>query len=110
MTVLTEINIITSIYVSAAAYGNGVSFARDSSYSAHAQYSKANANGDKFILQCRVIVGGELFQGVKGLRAAPYNYNTTTQYDCVVDNVANPSIFVTFHDAGAYPEYIIKYK
>ena len=109
MTVLTEINIITSIYVSAAAFGNGVYFARDSSYSAHPQYSKANANGERFILQCRVIVGAELVQGTQGMRAAPYK-NTTTQYDCVVNNVANPSIFVIFHDAGAYPEYIIKFK
>ena len=30
-------------------------------------------------------------------------------YDCTVDNVKDPSIFVTYHDAQAYPEYMIKF-
>ena len=28
-------------------------------------------------------------------------------YDSVVDNVPNPQIFVIFHDALVYPEYLI---
>ena len=31
-------------------------------------------------------------------------------FDSVVDNIANPSIFVVFYDADAYPEYLITYK
>ena len=31
------------------------------------------------------------------------------QYDSLVDNISNPSIFVVFPDAAAYPEYIIKF-
>ena len=30
-------------------------------------------------------------------------------YDSTVDNVKDPSIFVTYHDAQAYPEYLIKF-
>ena len=30
-------------------------------------------------------------------------------YDSVVDNTSNPSIFVVFYDADAYPEYLITY-
>ena len=30
-------------------------------------------------------------------------------FDSTVDNVANPSIFVVYTDAQAYPAYIIKY-
>jgi poly [ADP-ribose] polymerase 10/14/15 len=31
-------------------------------------------------------------------------------FDSTVDNVADPSIFVTYHDAQAYPEYLVKFR
>ena len=31
-------------------------------------------------------------------------------YDTTVNNVADPSIYVTYHDAQAYPEYLVKFK
>ena len=31
-------------------------------------------------------------------------------YDSTVDNVRDPSIFVTYHDAQAYPDYLITFK
>jgi poly [ADP-ribose] polymerase 10/14/15 len=31
------------------------------------------------------------------------------QYDSVVDNVNQPGIYVIFHDAQAYPEFLIKF-
>lgn len=31
-------------------------------------------------------------------------------HDCAVDNLQNPLIFVVFCDAGAYPDYLIKFK
>ena len=34
----------------------------------------------------------------------------TVLFDSVVDYIANPSIFVVFYDADAYPEYLITYK
>ena len=45
------------------------------------------------------------------MKAAPYKTNAQTQqYDSVVDNVNNPSMYVVFNDASAYPEYIIKFQ
>ena len=35
--------------------------------------------------------------------------NPNVLYDSVVDNVGNPSIFVGFYDAQAYPEYLITF-
>ena len=35
--------------------------------------------------------------------------NPVVLYDSVVDNVQNPTIFVIFHDAQAYPEYHIEF-
>ena len=58
------------------------------------------------MMQTRVITG-EWAVGKPNYKAAPYK-NTVTQYDSVVDNMSIPTIFVVFHDAAAYPEYIIK--
>ena len=33
--------------------------------------------------------------------------NPTILCDSVVDNVSNPNLFVTFHDASNYPDYLI---
>ena len=35
--------------------------------------------------------------------------NPTVVYDCAVDDVNNPMEFVIFHDAQAYPEYLITF-
>ena len=29
-------------------------------------------------------------------------------YDCTVDDAEDPSVFVTYHDAQQYPEYLVK--
>ena len=34
---------------------------------------------------------------------------TTPSYDSTVNDVNNPEIFVTYHDAQAYPEYLIRF-
>jgi len=31
-------------------------------------------------------------------------------YDTTVNDVKSPGIFVTYHDAQAYPEYLVKFK
>jgi hypothetical protein len=35
---------------------------------------------------------------------------THSLYDSTVDRMNNPGIYVTYHDAQAYPEYIIRFK
>ena len=57
------------------------------------------------------MITGEWCQGNQQMRAAPYKTTAQTeQFDSVVDNPNSPSIFVVFHDAAAYPEYIIKFQ
>ena len=34
----------------------------------------------------------------------------TVLFDSVVDDIRNPSIYVVFYDADAYPEYLITYQ
>merc|ERR1711935_182902 len=94
----------------ATMYGKGVYFARDSSYSAQLAYSRPTAAGLQHIFLCRVVVGAYC----KGVRDAltpdvrPGHGHML--YDSTVNDLKAPGIYVTFHDAQAYPEYLIKFK
>ena len=92
----------------ATAYGKGVYFARDASYSSGTQYATPDSSGCQYIFACRVVVGEYCF----GKRDAltPDVRSGHTLYDSTVNNTSNPSIFVTYHDAQAYPEFLIKFK
>ena len=92
----------------AVVYGNGVYFARDASYSARSTYSPPDANGYKYVYYARVLTG-EYTTGQHGLLVPPSKdpANPSILYDSVVDNVQNPSVFVTFNDASTYPDYLI---
>ena len=62
------------------------------------------------MIQARVVTG-DWCQGDSSLKAAPYKPGSRTeQYDSVVDNIKNPTMFIVFNDTSAYPEYIIKFK
>ena len=91
-------------------YGQGSYFARDASYSTYPLYSERDANGVQSIFLARVVVG-EYTLGVQNART-PAERDATTHalYDSTVDNVRDPSIFVTYTDGQAYPEYLIKFK
>jgi len=99
----------------ATMYGKGVYFARDSSYSASRVYSVPDKKGNQYMMACRVVVG-EYCRGKKDAVVPDVrDTRSHTLYDTTVgllgnDTMRNPSIYVTYHDAQAYPEYIIKFK
>ena len=91
----------------ATAYGKGVYFARDAQYSAHRTYSVPNSQGHQFIFMARVTIG-EYCRGRRDVLTPDVRDAASHQlYDSTVDNVTNPSLYVTYHDAQAYPEYLI---
>ena len=93
----------------ATVYGKGVYFARDSSYSSNKTYAVPDSRGFQYIMACRVVVG-EYCPGItNALTPDIRDPKTHTLYDSTVgilsgDSLANPSIYVTYHDAQAYPE------
>eukprot|EP00538_Stauroneis_constricta_P000233 CAMPEP_0119552200 /NCGR_PEP_ID=MMETSP1352-20130426/5261_1 /TAXON_ID=265584 /ORGANISM="Stauroneis constricta, Strain CCMP1120" /LENGTH=1034 /DNA_ID=CAMNT_0007598393 /DNA_START=93 /DNA_END=3197 /DNA_ORIENTATION=- len=94
----------------AVRYGKGVYFARDASYSSHTTYSAPNSRGVQQMFMCRVVVG-DWCQGKEGqLTPDAKPHNQLELFDSTVDNVLNPSIFVVYHDAQAYPEYLISFR
>ena len=53
---------------------------------------------------------GEWSQGVRdGLTPGVRDDSKNLLYDTTVDDMKRPSIFVTYHDAQAYPEYRIRF-
>ena len=93
----------------ATLYGKGVYFARDASYSTFPLYCAPDAQGVQTIFLVRAVVG-QWSKGEKdALTPAIRDVARNMLYDCTVDNVRDPSIFVTYHDAQAYPEYMIKF-
>ena len=89
-------------------FGKGVYFARDASYSSSPTYSKPNSSKVQHMFACRVVVG-EYCLG-KNDALAPDARKGHQLYDSTVNDVASPGIYVTYHDAQAYPEYLIKFK
>merc|ERR1712226_482762 len=99
----------------ATVYGKGVYFARDAAYSAYPTYSVPDSKGNQFIMACRVIVGEYCPGTSNALTPDVRDTFTQTLYDSTVgllrnDTMDNPSIYVTYHDAQAYPEYLIKFR
>ena len=56
------------------------------------------------------VLTGEYTQGNdKMLTTPPKNPSKPQLYDSTVNNVKNPTVFVTYHDGQAYPEYIVTF-
>ena len=98
-----------SFYCVATVYGKGVYFAHDASYSARDQYSPRDINNNKYIFLAKVLTGEFAVGSSSYVTPPPKGSNSLTLYDSVVDNVSNPSIFVIFGDAQAYPDYLITF-
>ena len=99
-------------FVTATAFGAGVYFAVNASYSSGGTYSPPDGNGNKHIFLALVLTG-EYTKGNSSLRVPPAkdpNKSDVVLYDSVVDNPSNPSMYVIFYDAQCYPEYLITFK
>ena len=92
------------------AYGQGVYFARDASYSN--RYAQPGPNRYRHMYLTRVLTG-EFTVGQSSMLvppAKPNQQNRNVLYDSTVDNTAGPTIFVVYNDAQAYAAYLIAYQ
>ena len=107
-----QIFLFIYLFFTATAYGKGVYFAVNASYSAQTTYSLPDTNENKYIYLVRVLTG-QYTAGHHSLIVAPPKdptKNLNVLFDSVVDNVTNPSMYIVFQDAQAYPEYLIKFQ
>jgi Poly(ADP-ribose) polymerase catalytic domain/IBR domain, a half RING-finger domain len=93
-------------YAGRTTYGHGVYFARDASYSI--PYSRPDASGVQYMFMCRVAVG-DWSTGRPDIKT-PNSKPDNELFDSTVDNIHDPSIFVIYQDAQAYPEYLVAFK
>ena len=81
---------------------------RDASYSSSTTYSRPNAHGIQHMFLVRVVVG-EYCQGKRDA-LTPDVRSGHQLYDTTVNDMRNPAIYVTYHDAQAYPEYLVRFR
>ena len=89
-----------------ACFGKGSYFARDASYST--AYAAPDKKQIQHIFICRMVVG-DWSEGSNN-QLTPGTKPDGGLYDSTVDNVTNPTIFVAYHDAQVYPEYLVSFQ
>jgi hypothetical protein len=97
----------------ATMYGKGVYFARDAAYSAYPTYAVPDKAGYQYMMACRVVVGEYCPGSTNALTPDVRDAKTQALYDTTVgllrdDTLSNPSIYVTYHDAQAYPDVSVE--
>jgi len=91
----------------ATKYGKGVYLAKTAFYSQN--YAKPSAKGKSHMLLVRAAVG-KYALGTDSMVAPPPRTDREHQlHDSTVNHVSKPTIFVTYHDAQAYPEYLVTF-
>ncbi len=96
-------------FTTTMAFGKGVYFARDSAYSSSVSYAKVDVDGTQQMFYCRV-VAGESAQGSSNADSPQKVGQPGVHYETMVDNCANPGIYVATADFQAYPEFVVKFK
>eukprot|EP00037_Helgoeca_nana_P006603 m.60706 g.60706 ORF g.60706 m.60706 type:complete len:1108 (-) comp17479_c0_seq3:48-3371(-) len=91
-------------------YGKGVYFARDAAYSAQPEYAQAEEDGLCRMFSCRVVHGVYCEGTDNALVPDILDPETNRLYDSTTNDVHNPIMWVTYHDAQAYPEYLLHFR
>ena len=94
----------------ATLYGKGVYFARDASYSTYPLYCKPDAQGVQTCFLVRAVIGEWCKAKRDDITPGVRDVANNILYDSTVDDLENPSIFVLYHDAQTYPEYIVRFR
>ncbi|XP_053115008.1 uncharacterized protein LOC128328864 isoform X3 [Hemicordylus capensis] len=87
-------------------YGQGIYFSSEASLSAY--YAEPDSNGHRYMFQARVLIG-EYAHGNENMVLPPKKPWGRGRYDSLVNDTRKPTIFVTFFDDHAYPEYLITF-
>ncbi|KAL8558417.1 hypothetical protein ACOMHN_064764 [Nucella lapillus] len=92
----------------ATAFGQGVYFAVNASYSDNSTYSPSDHAGNRCMYRCKVLVGSPT-TGQPNLRVLPTR-SGPVRFDSAIDNPHRPAMYVIFNDTQAYPEHLITFK
>ena len=92
-------------------YGKGSYFAKDAVYSVNDRYCPLDGAGVRYIYYCRVLTG-QYTVGKDDMIVPPPRdpQNPLIRFDSTVDKIKSPSLFVTYYDTQAYPEYLVSFR
>lgn len=100
--------------------GKGSYLARDASYAAMERYATPDACGLQHVLICRMLVG-RYCVGHASISVPPFVRPPSAaaagrgptpprlRYDSTVDRVDDPELWVAYHDAQIYPDYLLTF-
>jgi len=88
----------TLSFILGTLYGHGVYFATNAKYSD--PYTRLNQANERCMFVVSVLIGRSI-RGDSSMKVPPTGYDSTTD---------NNQIFVVYHDAQAYADYLIKYQ
>lgn len=91
-------------------YGNGLYFVKDALHPAQSSFSPPDSDGHRYMYLSRVLVG-EYTVGRQGMVTPPKKNQSDSKesFDCVVNQIPDPNIFVIFYEGQFYPEYLITF-
>jgi polyhydroxyalkanoate synthesis regulator phasin len=98
----------------ATAYGRGIYFARDASYSSSNIYSPPDDQGIKYMFLVKVLAGMTTV-GDDDMVEPPPRPDGRGNFDSTcgllkMDDLSDPSITVIYHDAQVYAEYLVRFR
>ena len=108
---IVYVQLSSHVIAAAALFGKGVYFAARANYSAQEKYAVPDQDGNQKMFICHVVVG-KYTKGDKSMKIAPpldESKNKHLLFDTLVDNPANPTIYVAMSDSQAYPEYLVTF-
>lgn len=87
-------------------------FATRANYSAQQKYSVPDEHANQKMFICHVVVG-KYTKGERTMKVAPpldASKNEHLLFDTLVDDPANPTVYVVMSDSQAYPEYLVTFR
>src|SRR6218665_1019546 len=102
-------SIIRFLASSGTCYGKGVYFSKDPDYASKARYATPDQSGLQCMFYSRVLTGRHTI-GSSVMVEPPELPDKSGRYNSLADGWFRPSIYVIFHDAQAYPEFLITFK
>ncbi|XP_053727164.1 protein mono-ADP-ribosyltransferase PARP15-like isoform X2 [Synchiropus splendidus] len=90
-----------------AKYGKGSYFSVNPNYAR--EFCGPDENGVKRMYIVRVLVGAFTLGRADIIAPPPTNHEAGDLFDSVVDTLERPTMYITFNDIQAYPEYLISF-
>ena len=74
------------------------------------EYAVPDEDGVRRMFLCSVVLGDWCLERPGSSMPDPKPDNDRELFDSTVDNLENPEVYTSYHDAQSYPEYLITFR